>query len=101
MDGPALERVAEVQRQLVDLSDRVEDDPEAAIVALQPLLDETLPWPNRRAFVWASHIACQACRFLDRPMEAIELARAARRIAEASAPDLVAHVALEEGTALR
>lgn len=98
---PPLERVAEVQQRLVELTDLVEDDPARTIVAIQPLIDETATWPNRRAFVWASHVACQALRFLDRLDEAAGIAEAAVRVAAESAPELVVHLALEHGTALR
>jgi tetratricopeptide (TPR) repeat protein len=98
---PSHERLVEVQQLLTDLADVVQREPAATFDPLDGLITETAEWTNKRAFVWATHILCQALRGTDRLDDAAGAARAARSVAVDAAPELVAHLDLELGIALR
>lgn len=94
-------RAEAVQATLERLAAQVEDAPAATLEELCPLLVEISRWPAPLAFVWGSHIAAQACRFLGQLERAIDISSDALSLA-ANAPATVrAHLRLEQGIALR
>lgn len=96
-----LARIAQIQADLSRLSDLVHVDPKGCLEPLSDLLSEVSRWDNKQAFVWATHIACQALRGTDQVHDALRLAEHGCAIADQFAPELAANLWLERGTALR